>query len=265
MGPISDSRRRQNTDVDMAPPSLPVRQPRLDAPGAAASPRTRRDSELFAKRLPTSPMPADTPKKPRPPARPLGQNNLKSKSRPRRRDVSDGDDDDDPLSLSFTSPDIITVRRATGRPRSPVAHSKKKKPSPPREVSRERSVSASASRSGSRNPQERRLTLDQEMRDARARSLLREEVDNVDFDSGTLVGVGTRKKTRGFLAHGGAGGVPVFMCEGYVDGVERSDSDHDHSANDDVDEDDGDGDYSPRRRGTSAKNMPTVAKKKGRR
>jgi len=38
-----------------------------------------------------------------------------------------------------------------------------------------------------------------------------------------FVGTGTRNKNEGFLAHGGAGGSPVFMGIGYVEReVERS-------------------------------------------
>jgi len=40
-----------------------------------------------------------------------------------------------------------------------------------------------------------------------------------DFNSDVLVGLGTRSKRRGFLAGGGAGGIPVFMGAGYVDGA----------------------------------------------
>jgi hypothetical protein len=45
-----------------------------------------------------------------------------------------------------------------------------------------------------------------------------------DMDSGVLVGVGTRSKRRGFLAHGGAGGAPVFMGVGYVEGAEEDEA-----------------------------------------
>jgi hypothetical protein len=98
----------------------------------------------------------------------------------------------------------------------------------------------------------RRQTLDEELRSAaaeRSRSWSsqrdwerdREDFDDLDLESGTLVGVGTRPKNRGFLARGGAGGEPVFMGVGYVEGVEdEGDADRDG------DEDDGrDGDYEP--------------------
>jgi hypothetical protein len=33
------------------------------------------------------------------------------------------------------------------------------------------------------------------------------------------IGVGTKSKRQGFLAHGGAGGASVFMGVGYVEGA----------------------------------------------
>jgi len=92
------------------------------------------------------------------------------------------------------------------------------------------------------------------MRDARARSLLH---DNEDLDSGSLVSIGTRSKKRGFLAHGGAGGFPVFMGDGYVDGVEGSEYEED---GDEVDEDkDDDSDYSPNGKKCGGRRAPAVA------
>lgn len=40
-----------------------------------------------------------------------------------------------------------------------------------------------------------------------------------ELESGVLMGVGQRSKELGFLAHGGAGGDPVLMGVGYVDGA----------------------------------------------
>jgi hypothetical protein len=72
-------------------------------------------------------------------------------------------------------------------------------------------------------------TLDHELHQAfvRGGQDLVEVAD--DLDSGVLVGVGMRSKKRGFLARGGAGGAPVFMGVGYVDGVEESDEEADTS------------------------------------
>lgn len=68
----------------------------------------------------------------------------------------------------------------------------------------------------------RKSTLDDELRVAFAKGQSR--LDNsIDLDSEILVGVGSRSKKRGFLTGGGAGGAPVFLGEGYVDGVELND------------------------------------------
>ncbi|TDL16493.1 hypothetical protein BD410DRAFT_622447 [Rickenella mellea] len=48
------------------------------------------------------------------------------------------------------------------------------------------------------------------------------EIDD-DTDRGMLVGIRTRSKKHGFLAHGSAGCVPVFMGVGHVEGAEESD------------------------------------------
>ena len=59
----------------------------------------------------------------------------------------------------------------------------------------------------------RRRTLDEELRDVPIGH-------HEDFDEAVLTGLGTRSKRHGFLAHGGAGGAPVFMGVGYVEGAE---------------------------------------------
>jgi len=105
---------------------------------------------------------------------------------------------------------------------------------------------------GQRNPgrsqtqalrKERRRTLDEELREAspsysdEERALVvpqaassdpgpsysdEERVIN-DMQHGTFVGVGTRSKRLGFFAHGGAGGEPVFMGVGNVEGAVAED------------------------------------------
>ena len=63
------------------------------------------------------------------------------------------------------------------------------------------------------NGHARRKTLDEEIRVAE---------DGGSFDSGVLVGVGTRSRKQGFLKGGGAAGAPVHMGVGYVFGAEES-------------------------------------------
>lgn len=77
------------------------------------------------------------------------------------------------------------------------------------------------------NHAKRRLTLDEELRRA-GDSLWRSSSEEPqqppsepeeDLDSGHLVAQGTRSSKSGFLARGGGAGPPVFMGEGYVQGV----------------------------------------------
>jgi hypothetical protein len=71
---------------------------------------------------------------------------------------------------------------------------------------------------------------------------LDEELRDIPFnqrgdleDEAIFTGVGTRSKGHGFLAHGGAGGAPVFMGIGYVEGVEE---DHSYTTYAEADADD---------------------------
>jgi hypothetical protein len=59
--------------------------------------------------------------------------------------------------------------------------------------------------------------LDEELRNA---SSEQEGGTDISLNDGILMGFGTMSKQRGFLAHGGAGGTPVFMGLGYVEGAE---------------------------------------------
>jgi hypothetical protein len=255
-------KQRMDADVNMNMDAPRCQQRRV------ASPRIRRDSELFSKRPPSSPMLLDTPRKPRPPARPLGRTTTRSTSKSKSHPWQ-GDEDDDPLSLSFSSPDVMVL--SSMQRKEPNASKQKKRSPHPREISREAPNSppdpaSTSTRSGSINLSPRRLTLDEEIREAHTRSFLRDE----DLDSGILVGAGRRNKKRGYLAHGGAGGLPVFMSDGYVDGAEGNDYE------DEVDEVDGDrdsdddSDYYPKskksaggtgRRGPTAAPAPAMKRK----
>lgn len=112
------------------------------------------------------------------------------------------------------------------------------------------------------------------MRDAReADNDVDGDDEDEDEESGVLVGVGTRSKRLGFLAHGGAGGAPVFMGVGYVDGAEEEREENDEEKDlESFDEDEGereedleeDDEYlpEPSRKGTSS---ATPARRRSRR
>lgn len=184
----------------------------------------------FDRRPPSSPMPEKSPRKPRPPARLLRSHPVSP--------VADKSDDEDPLSMSFPplesflQPTISKHHLMSEQLKSQLQRSSRipqKVPMKSRSVSR---VSSSreaikAQRKGreksasqSRRPQ----SLQEEL--GKAAAELRHELAwEDDLDSGVFMGVGTMSKRRGFLAHGGAGGAPVFMGVGYVEGAEEDKDD----------------------------------------
>jgi len=102
---------------------------------------------------------------------------------------------------------------------------------------------SSQSRQRSTSVSSRRLTLDEELRTAtpyRHRDGTASDEDGLGLDSGIFMGVGGKSKRRGFLAHGGAGGSPVFMGVGYVqDAVDDAVEEHEKSPSlRDVDDED---------------------------
>lgn len=274
---------REIIDVDMLSDGddddLPLPQPSHNATKAErdlsaippvqkrlpVSPRVSRPTgyDLFSKRPPSSPMPAHSPRKPRPPAR---------ASRPMPPPwVPDDSDNEDPLSLTFSSPEPEPATLHYSKQKQGQSQSQKEQYIPkPEQVPRQASASpASAQFRASARPAKastgsrggavarRRLTLDEELRDAEESTRNREEEE--DLESGVLVGVGTRSKHLGFLAHGGAGGGPVFMGIGYVEGVEENVAEINGGERDDEYEEV----YHPPPR--SVKSTAVVAKRKGRR
>ncbi|KAF5381994.1 hypothetical protein D9615_004205 [Tricholomella constricta] len=177
----------------------------------------------------------------------------------RRPGESDEEDDADPLSLSFedSNPESTFSLRASRK--SKVQKQQQQRPSSNnpkpaltkpnntqkqqhrrqphqsqdrervQETSKQPSVASAASarshnqstncasRSGQSLQRKRRPTLDEELRNVG----FDYQDDDDELESGVLIGVGTRSKKRGFLAHGGAGGAPVFMGIGYVEGAEE--------------------------------------------
>ncbi len=175
-------------DVDMQDDDMSNSRPADDL--RPATPYKQRIVNAFAKRPPLSPMDGPSPRRPRPPVRPP-----RTPAPATLRDEDSDADEDDPLALPS--------QRMTDSRESPPARA-----SSSRKTRSSRRTSASS----------RRGTLDEEFK----RTFMTEQQDEeADLDSGVLVGVGTRSKTRGFLAHGGAGGPSVFMGAGYVQGAEE--------------------------------------------
>lgn len=209
------------------PPPPPPPPPAPPLPAAPSQPqpsasRARQPTDLFASRPPSSPLPA-SPLRPRAPAR------ARTVSMQRRRlGASDEEEDLDveleeregarrvPVCPSrIPRMKIGSGRHGTGQARGDVEEG---------EVS-QGSVE-STSLPGRTRKGKRRVTLDEELQAAW----------DEDGESGVLVGVGMSKR-RGFLAHGGAGGVPVFMGEGYVREVVVSDEEDEDEGGRDYDDD----------------------------
>ncbi|KAJ3744265.1 hypothetical protein DFH05DRAFT_1494525 [Lentinula detonsa] len=152
-------------------------------------------SAYLAKRIPASPLPNLSPKRPKPPAsskRGTSAGHTALHPRPptplRFGPGNQGDEEEDPLSLRFHKDEDII----------------------------------SSTSSGLRQHQHRRSTLDEELRAANKTSLTAEtegEYSEDELGNALFTGTGTRSKKLGFLAHGGAGGPPVWIGEGYVLGA----------------------------------------------
>lgn len=210
-----------NPDVDMDD----EREESLSASRPATPYKPKPSVDVFAKRPPVSPLPAPSPRKPRPPYRP---------SRPPPAPPSPEETSEDPLALRPSQSENDPVRRPASRQPgkdmflAQVAQAKKLQEHSRRSSVASTSVASQSRASSISRTSQRRLTLDEELWEADKRSLLAQadgdEEDNLESE--IFVGVGTRSKTQGFLAHGGAGGPPVFMGVGYVEGAEEEESGH---------------------------------------
>ena len=179
------AQRQHSTDVSEMPPPLPV----LSSARSSSPPvRLPTPKLMFPKRIPSSPMPRlRTPKRPRPPGKPRVVSVEPTRTTSHSNDELEYASEDDDHSSSF-----LNEKSFAGVTPYP------------------KTVATGVLHNG----HTRQKTLDEEIRIAE---------DDGSFDSGILVGVGTRNKKRGFLKGGGAAGTPVHMGVGYVIGAEESD------------------------------------------
>ncbi|KAF4613638.1 hypothetical protein D9613_007665 [Agrocybe pediades] len=227
------NRRKSQAAANTSRRSLPLRRKETSTSTFIKDNTRIPRQNIFDKRLPSSPLPASSPRRP-PPPRNSRASVPTSTHFPPHRQGEDKSDDEDPLSLSFTS------SSHPYRPYSNDAALKSTLPDTEEHLPPSSPISSSASRrkaklkastskkqkTGTRITTAkagRRQTLDQEIREAVAFSQSAEDDDGLGGD--VYVGVGTRSKNGGFLAHGGAGGIPVFMGAGYVDGVNIQEED----------------------------------------
>lgn len=199
-------------DIRMASPQ----RKRPSTPVSSPPQQPAAKMNLFASRVPRSPMGDPTPRKPRPPRRVLKPPTA----------VSD-EEADDPASQPFAFP------RSPSPAPPPIMDLRAKRSMVPKAAPKRGGAAATKlSRAETELPVRtrvlsnkvvRRRTLDEELLLA-ADGVDEEDLRDIDFDANVLVGVGQRSQKKGFLAHGGAGGIPVFMGKGYVEGAEREET-----------------------------------------
>lgn len=175
------------------------------------------EKNIFNKRLPTSPLPKQPARKTRPPSRSV-QRPIPLQLTPHPRNAFNSDEED--RLLLSSSPPEDKAKALSKRHRSSSSSTKTMK------------VPSHNSRQSSKNNQiYEHLTLDEEIRNATSSSSPGPADDVYAERDGTeapfYIGTGTRSKNRGFLKGGGAGGTPVFMGVGYVEGVDDNEYDHD--------------------------------------
>ncbi|KAH9057847.1 hypothetical protein EDB87DRAFT_975403 [Lactarius vividus] len=194
----------EELQVELLPPPSPPQPPAKKVTPVPRPPTPPRRNHapssaqgLFDKRPPRSPLPAPTPQKARPPTR------LPT----RRRKIPQSDEEDDPLALvALDPPLVIRTRRPTA---GPSRHTRK--------------GSASSTQSGAPSKAARRRTLDEELR--RSDGVTEDDLLAFDIEPHTYTADGSTsgRTRRGFLAHGGGGGAPVFMGAETVGRGEMSD------------------------------------------
>ena len=219
--------------VDVVDVDMEEQEPRAISP----NPVPRRTSDLFRKRPPMSPIPIPTPRRPSAPARTKRGATPKPRSIPHLE--SDGEDADEaepaPAPVPFlslipvpkskpTKPKPKPTLAGKGRPRAALQQPNGR-PSPS-----STSGSAPSSQNKRKKAHKRRQTLDEEIRTVEARSSDMDECNDElepEKEEDVFTATGTRSTRRGFLAHGGGGGSPVFVGVGYIEGATLDSGDED--------------------------------------
>ena len=199
VGPLPTPSPPQPPTKKVTPVARPPTPPRRSHAPSAQS--------LFDKRPPRSPLPAPTPQKVRPPARrPAGR---------RKKVIPESDEEDDPLAIVVLDSPLAVRTRKERRPAATATSAA----GPSRHA---RKGSASSTQSGAPSKAARRRTLDEELRvsDGVTEDDLR--VFDIEPHTYAAFGSATGRTRSGFLAHGGGGGIPVFMGAATV-GLEAGD------------------------------------------
>jgi hypothetical protein len=180
---------------------------------------SERNTDAFAKRLPTSPMPQDTPRRPRPPSRSKGnaQHVITTDSLPSidttlsslaMRGAPIPVHDNVPIGVPTSPTEICAQSRS-------LATASYKQRDPANVITK--SISATAPR--------RRDTLHDELLRAEPRSIISHLDDDAELDREMLAAAGIRDSRNRFLAHGGGGGAPAYVDNGGIDVSGSKDTD----------------------------------------
>ncbi|OCB85286.1 hypothetical protein A7U60_g7591 [Sanghuangporus baumii] len=222
------------------------------------SPQT---SETFSRRPPALSRLLDSPRRPRPPTRPRATREVQH--------IEGGDDDEpDPLSLSYTSADAPSydqlneqesyeqpsgLRQAIAPESPPIRLPMRPPPGtfkPPQKhkanlssrlPARKGSQKNRSTKETTRGPSStntpsssstlrRRDSLEAELRRAEAEYDADIANENIQLESGTLSGLGTRSRKRGYLAFGGAAGRPAIVDDGMLQDLENLETSDDEGA-----------------------------------
>ena len=186
----------------------------------------------FSRRPPSSPMLPDTPRRPRPPGRVRSEPKSTRRTSTRSRSISPSGnvDDDNSFSISFAPPDASTPAPDPVGKRRPVqgrVTRKQRRATLEEEIRRlessyseeERAVIAVEAQRQQSGYSDEEQVVDKVAAQRLQSSYSDEERALQDLESGVLLGTGRRSKRLGFLAHGGAGGAPVMMGVGNVEGA----------------------------------------------
>lgn len=206
--PAVTERRAGLREPDIIDVDLELKDVNYDTNSRAISPSPRssrsRKSDIFEKRPPMSPIPDSTPRKPAAPAR------VRRVSTPKPKHIpppSDSDSDTNCRNID-TVPFISLIPSSRDKP---ISHRKRSS------VNRNQ-----VAKPGRFKDDRRPATLDEELRTAQPQATDAGGTESIEDD--VFAATGTKNSRKGFLAHGGGGGPPVFMGVGYVQGAEESDT-----------------------------------------
>jgi hypothetical protein len=214
---------QRSEEVVQALPQPPSPDPERVTPVPVPVPRpptpTRRSrgtsaQSAFDKRPPLSPLPAPSPRKARPPSRTIARPRLVVGS---VEDEDEDEDDDDPLASAELDPldsPLAVVATRPRKERRPATTTVTASGGRHRQARRKGAVSSTRNGGGGgvSSKSARRRTLDEELRNSDG--ITDEDLRLLDLEPPVFTSIAPtsgRGQKKGFLAHGGGAGVPVFM------------------------------------------------------